>query len=75
MSDCDHGPTAQLLDEVWCLTCDHTHIGTIPVTTFRCAGDNDQPCGFGCWGIRVAEAHAETCPSHIVYPLQHRISR
>lgn len=63
----DHGPTAQLVDEVWCLTCRHTHIGTIPATTFAC-----YMCGFGSWGHSVAAAHAGMCSDHIVYALHHR---
>lgn len=63
----DHGPTARLVDTVWCLSCQHEHIGTIPVTTFRCAD-----CGFGSWGATVAEAHASQYPTHIVHPVHHR---
>jgi hypothetical protein len=67
----DHGPTARLLDEVWCVTCQHTHIATIPATTFRCAGD-ERPCGFGCWGATIASAHAASLPDHIVHPVLHQ---
>jgi hypothetical protein len=63
----DHGPAAQLLDQVWCRTCHHTHIGTIPTHTFRCAD-----CGFGCWGPTVAEAHATMDPDHIVHAVHHQ---
>lgn len=63
----DHGPTAQLLDEVWCLTCQHSHIATIPATTLRCAS-----CGFGSWAVSVAEAHATSLPAHVVYPHHHQ---
>lgn len=62
----DERPTAQLVDKVWCVPCDHTHIGTIPVTTFACAD-----CGFGSWGASVAAAHAATFPNHIVHPVHH----
>lgn len=66
--ECDTGPTAQLLDQVWCLTCQHSHIATIPATTFRCASD----CGFGSWAVSVAEAHATNLPDHLVYPHHHQ---
>jgi hypothetical protein len=66
----DHGPTAQLVEEVWCVTCEHAHIGTIPSTTFRCYGD-ERPCGFGCWGASVAAAHATNFPGHLVTPTVH----
>lgn len=69
----DHGPTAQLLDAPFCVTCGHPHIGTIPATTFRCTG-GDRPCGFGCWGATVAAAHAVNYPDHIVYPLLHTMT-
>lgn len=69
----DFGPTAQAVNHVWCETCQHTHVGTIPVTTFRCAGD-DQPCGFGCWGTSVAVAHADGHPDHIVHPVVHTVT-
>lgn len=65
----DHGPTAQLLDAVWCLTCQHTHIATIPAITFRC-----DRCGFGSWGHSVAAAHADSYGDHIVYPQHHATS-
>lgn len=65
--ECDHGPAAQLLDQVHCLTCDHSHIATIPTTTFRCSH-----CGFGSWAVSVAEAHATTYPRHLVYPQHHQ---
>lgn len=68
MTDHDHGPTAQLLDPVWCETCHHDHVATIPAVTFRCAD-----CGFGCWGHSVAAAHADTLPEHVVHPVVHRI--
>jgi hypothetical protein len=63
----DHGPTAKLLDPVYCLTCDAEHIATIPAKTFAC-----DSCGFGCWGHSVAAAHAYNFPEHIVFPLHHR---
>lgn len=65
----DHGPKARLLDEVWCLSCEHTHIASIPVVTFRCAD-----CGFGAWGETVAESHATSWVEHVVYPHVHRIA-
>lgn len=64
----DSGPKAQLLDDAYCLTCDHKHIPTIPVTTFRCA-----ECGFGSWGVTVAAAHAESYSDHLVYPVLHQM--
>lgn len=66
MSDHDHGPTANLLDPVYCLTCDHTHVATIPAVTFRC-----DSCGFGAWGHSVAAAHADSFPEHVVFPVHH----
>jgi hypothetical protein len=68
VSDHDHGPTAQLVEEVWCLNCQHVHVGTIPVTTFRCSD-----CGFGSWGASVAAGHAQMYPSHVVHPVHHAI--
>lgn len=62
----NHGPTAQLLDPVYCLTCQWEHVATIPAVTFACAS-----CGFGSWGHSVAAAHADSQPAHIVYPRHH----
>lgn len=63
----DHGPTAKLLDPVWCITCDHEHIATIPSATFACAD-----CGFGAWGSSVAASHAAALPEHVVYVMTHQ---
>lgn len=62
----DRGPKAQLLDQVWCNSCQHLHIATIPVVTFRCAD-----CGFGAWGDSVAAAHADGGDNHVVYAQHH----
>lgn len=62
----DHGPTAKLLDLVYCLTCSHEHVATIPAVTFVC-----DSCGFGSWGHSIAAAHADSFATHIVYPQHH----
>jgi hypothetical protein len=64
---CPGAPMRTLLDDVWCLTCEHEHIPDIPATTFRCASN----CGFGAWEIEVAERHATEHPDHVVYPNHH----
>lgn len=64
--------TRRLLDDVWCRTCQHIHIATIPVVTFRCAGRGQgQGCGYGGWWVNEAGRHAEEWPDHIVYPEHH----
>lgn len=60
-----------LINDVWCKTCKHTHIPDIPVTTFKCAGDKEYGCGFGVWELDIASDHASRYPDHIVYPLHH----
>ena len=60
---------SDLVDLVWCRTCEHAHIPDIPVTTFRCASN----CGFGAWRLDVAEMHATRLPDHIVYPVTHTV--
>jgi hypothetical protein len=55
------------LDEVWCLTCDHTHIARIPALTYRCAD-----CGYGGWILSIAVTHATDRRTHVVYPLVHQ---
>ena len=54
-------------DDVWCLTCEHEHIATIPVTTYAC-GD----CGFGVWATSIAVSHASQWPEHVVYVRHHQ---
>lgn len=56
-----------IADDVWCLTCEHVHIPSIPAVTHVCAD-----CGFGQWDLGIAEWHANAYPDHIVYPLHHR---
>lgn len=58
-----------IVDEVWCISCRHTHIPTIPVTTFLCAN-----CGFGQWSEELAENHATMYPDHVVYPVIHSVT-
>ena len=55
---------------VWCKTCQHVHIPSIPVRTFRCS-DEDR-CGFGSWSPRIAQQHA-TKEHHHVLPIVHRV--
>ena len=54
-------------DDVWCLTCQHSHIPTIPVTTYAC-GD----CGFGAWATVMAVSHASRYADHAVYVVHHQ---
>lgn len=56
-----------LADPVWCWSCEHVHIPTIPAITFRCAD-----CGFGAWDEQTAEDHATVLPDHCVYPSHHQ---
>lgn len=63
--------TRRLLDDVWCRTCQHIHVATIPVVTFRCAGGPDHGCGYGGWWVTEAAQHASDYPDHIVYPKHH----
>lgn len=53
---------------VWCLTCEHTHVSTIPVVTYACG----PRCGFGVWSITLAENHATEYPDHLVHAVEHR---
>lgn len=60
-------PLGPLYGDVFCLTCDHAHVATIPAVTFACAD-----CGYGGWIIQVAERHAASYPDHIVHPVHHQ---
>ena len=69
-------PPRHLL-EVWCLSCAHAHIPTIPVVTYRCNGAEGQGephvgCGYGGWYPEEAARHADESPGHVVYPVFHR---
>jgi hypothetical protein len=64
------GRLRDLLGDVWCRTCEHSHIPDIPTVTFRCASD----CGFGVWGLALAVTHATEYPEHNVYALRHDIA-
>jgi len=54
-------------DDVWCLTCQHSHIATIPVTTYACSD-----CGFGAWATVMAVSHANQYVDHAVYVKHHQ---
>jgi hypothetical protein len=61
-------PSARLHDDVWCRTCAHTHIPTIPTVTYKCAD-----CGFGCWDADfAATSHAVPYPDHVVHAVHHQ---
>lgn len=62
----DTARAPRLVDDVWCVTCKHTHIPYLPAVTFRCAD-----CGFGAWSEWVAVEHAELYRDHVVYPQHH----
>jgi hypothetical protein len=52
--------------KVWCETCQHTHIASIPEVTYAC-----HSCGFGSWHSEIATEHESLCPGHETYPLSH----
>ena len=70
-------PHLHLHDHVWCTTCEHHHIPTIPAVTYACTD-----CGFGAWELDVAENHATMLCDHNVLaihhqtvPLEHQVDR
>lgn len=65
----------RLLLEVWCLTCQHTHIPNIPTVTYVCTGRDPVTagCGFGVWDSSIAAEHATDYPDHVVYPRVHTV--
>lgn len=62
-------------DEVWCITCEHTHIPTIPVVTYLCLGgvDDEHGCGWGQWLPTDAMAHERFNTGHRTYPVMHQV--
>jgi len=52
--------------KMWCETCEHTHIASIPEVTYAC-----HSCGFGSWYSQTATDHKILCPGHETYPLVH----
>ena len=52
--------------KVWCETCQHTHIASIPEVTYAC-----HRCGFGSWHSETATEHESLCHGHETYPLGH----
>lgn len=51
---------------MWCETCQHVHIASIPEVTYAC-----HSCGFGSWHSETATEHESLCPGHETYPLGH----
>lgn len=63
----EHPRLRDLVDDVWCLTCSHSHIPDLPAVTFACAS-----CGFGAWEVPISEDHATRYPEHVVYAIHHQ---
>lgn len=65
--DLPHGRLRDVFGDVWCNTCEHSHIPDIPTVTFRCGWR----CGFGVWDLALAVHHAEEYPDHLVMAVHH----